>query len=409
MKREIKREKSIPVSELKKEIKMKLPVCDIFDQMTDFCDINGDIRIHGKSSTVLFSTSSQNDIYTRNESWKVKPYPRKADLTAMSSVTQFSIKSFTNNDAKPQCNFSHNTPAIIFSTAGYSWNHFHAYTDVLIPLFLTSHRFNQEVQFLITSSNQYWIHKYEVIFKHLSRYPIIDIDNEDNVHCYKRVIVGLKVHKEFDIDPTKSLEGYSMTDFTNFVKSANSLNTKSSAVKIRHHQQPQPRLLLVSRKRSRKFTNEDEIVNMAKSLGYEVIVAEPGSGMNYSSFAEVVSTCDVMLGVHGAGLTNIVFLPINAILIQVVPLGGLEWACRTDFGEPALHMKLRYLEYKISEQESSLIEQYPLDHAVFKDSRSITKQGWNALREIYLDKQDVHIDVHRFKPTLLKALQLLRK
>ncbi|KAI3848939.1 hypothetical protein MKW98_014473 [Papaver atlanticum] len=434
LKREIKQGISNPVSELKKEIKvsinstemkleakfsnteMKPPVCDVSDRMTDFCDISGDVRIHGKSSTVLFSTSSQNDPYSGKESWKVKPYPRKADPEAMRSVSQFSIKSFINNTDKeaPQCNFSHNVPAIIFSTAGYSWNHFHAYTDVLIPLFLTSHKFNQEVQFLITSSSQYWIHKYEEIFKHLSRYPIIDIDNEENVHCYKRVIVGLKVHKEFNIDPMKSPKGYSMTDFTTFLRSAYAINTKSSAIRIKRNrksknQQLQPRLLLVSRKRSRKFANEGEIVNMARSLGYEVIVAELRTGMNYSRFAEVVSTCDVMVGVHGAGLTNIVFLPINAILIQIVPLGGLEWACRTDFGEPAKDMKLRYLEYKISEKESSLIERYPLDHAVFRNPRSITKQGWNALKDIYLDKQDVHIDVHRFRPTLLNALQLLRK
>ncbi|KAI3920983.1 hypothetical protein MKW92_049677 [Papaver armeniacum] len=421
---EIKQDISNPVSEFKKEIsvsinstEMKPPVCDVSDRMTDFCDIIGDVRIHGKSSTILFSTSSQNDTYTGKESWKVKPYPRKADPEAMRSVSQFLVKSFINNNDKevPQCNFSHNVPAIVFSTAGYSWNHFHAYTDVLIPLFLTSHNFNQEVQFLITSSSQYWIHKYKEIFKHLSRYPMIDIDNEDNIHCYKRVIVGLKVHKEFNIDPTKSPKGYSVTDFTRFIRSAYAINTKSSAIRIRRNrksknqQLQQPRLLLVSRKRSRKFTNEGEIVNMARSLGYEVIVAEPRTGMNYSRFAEVVSTCDVMVGVHGAGLANIVFLPVNAILIQIVPLGGLEWACRTDFGEPAKDMKLRYLEYKISEKESSLIEQYPLDHAVFRDPRSITKQGWNALRGVYLDKQDVRIDVHRFRPTLLNALQLLHK
>ncbi|KAI3848937.1 hypothetical protein MKW98_014471 [Papaver atlanticum] len=396
--------------EMKRETKP--PVCDVSDRMTDFCDINGDVRIHGKSSTVLFTSSSQNDPYTGKESWKVKPYPRKADPEAMRSVSQYSVKSFINNNDKevPQCNFSHNVPAIIFSTAGYSWNHFHAYTDVLIPLFLTSHKFNQEVQFLITSSSQYWIHKYEEIFKHLSRsgphngrsvrYTIIDIDNEDNVHCYKRVIVGLKLHKEFDIDPTKSPKGYSMTDFTKLLRNAYAINTKSSVIKIKRNrksknQQLQPRLLLVSPKRSRKFTNEDEIVNMARSLGYEVIVAEPRTCMNYSRFAEVVSTCDVMLGVHGAGLTNIVFLPVNAILIQIIPLGGMEWACRTDFGELAKDMKLRYLEYKISEKR--------------EDPRSITKQGWNALKDIYLDKQDVHIDVYRFRPTLLHALQLLRK
>ncbi|XP_026386911.1 uncharacterized protein LOC113282171 isoform X2 [Papaver somniferum] len=285
LKQEIK--VSINSTEIKLEAKfsnteMKPPVCDVSDSMTDFCDISGDVRIHGKSSSVLFSTSSQNATYTRNESWKVKPYPRKADPEAMSSVSQFSVKSFINNNDKevPECNFSHNVPAIIFSTAGYSWNHFHAYTDVLIPLFLTSHKFNQEVQFLITSSSQYWIHKYEEIFKHLSRYPIIDIDNEDNVHCYKRVIVGLKVHKEFDIDPTKSPKGYSMTDFTRFIRNAYAINTKSSAIKIKRNrksknQQLRPRLLLVSRKRSRKITNEDELVDMARSLGYEVIVSEP--------------------------------------------------------------------------------------------------------------------------------------
>ncbi|KAI3848938.1 hypothetical protein MKW98_014472 [Papaver atlanticum] len=380
------------------------PVCDVSNPMTDFCDINGDVRIHGKTSTVLFNTSSQNGIYAGNEPWKVKPYPRKIDTNAMKNVSQFSIKSFINNtdEEVPQCNFSHNVPAIIFSTAGYSWNHFHAYADIFIPLFLTSHMFNKEVQFLIANSNRYWIFKYEEIFRHLSRYPIIDIDKEDNVHCHKRVIVRLKVHRDFDIDPTKSPKGYSMTDFSKFIRSAYSLNSKSSAMKIRdnltvsrNQQQQQPRLLLVSRKKTRKFINEDEIVTMAKSLGYEVIVAEPGSG------------------VHGAGSTNIVFLPINAILIQIVPLGGLEMVCRNYFGEPAKDMKLRYLEYKIRVKESSLIEQYPLDHVVFKDPLSVSKlgwspQGWSALRAVYLDKQDVHIDVHRFRPTLLKALQLLR-
>ncbi|KAI3920984.1 hypothetical protein MKW92_049678 [Papaver armeniacum] len=399
------------------------PVCDISNPMTDFCDINGDVRIHGKTSTVLFNTSSQNGIYTGNEPWKIKPYPRKIDINAMRNVSQFSIKAFINNTGKevPQCNFSHNVPAIIFSTAGYSWNHFHAYADIFIPLFLTSHMFNKEVQFLIANSNRYWIFKYKVIFQHLSRYPIINIDKEDNVHCYKRVIIGLKVHKDFNIDPMKSPEGYSMTDFTKFIRSAYSLNSKSSAMKIRDNltasknqqQQQQPRLLLVSRKKTRKIINEDEVVTMANSLGYEVIVAEPGSGMDCLRFAEVASTCDVMVGVHGAGLTNIVFLPTNAILIQIVPLGGLETVCRNYFGEPAKDMKLRYLEYKISVKESSLIEQYPLNHVVFKDPLSFSKlgwspEGWSALRAVYLDRQDVHIDVHRFRLTLLKALQLLR-
>ncbi|XP_026383768.1 uncharacterized protein LOC113279284 [Papaver somniferum] len=168
-----------------------------------------------------------------------------------------------------------------------------------------------------------------------------------------------------------------------------------------------PRILIVSRKRTRKFTNEGAIAKMAKSLGYEVIVEEPGVTKDATRFAQMVNSCDVMMGVHGAGLTNLVLLPPNAVFIQIIPWGGLEWVCGVSFEEPAKDMKLKYLDYKITENESSLIQQYPLDHAVFKDHVSVRKQGWHALRSVYLDNQDVNTDVKRFRPTLLKALELL--
>jgi hypothetical protein len=37
------------------------------------------------------------------------------------------------------------------------------------------------------------------------------------------------------------------------------------------------------------------------------------------NFARLVNSADVMMGVHGAGLTNMVFLPSRAVLVQVVP------------------------------------------------------------------------------------------
>uniref|UniRef100_A0A2N9I6S7 Uncharacterized protein n=1 Tax=Fagus sylvatica TaxID=28930 RepID=A0A2N9I6S7_FAGSY len=43
-------------------------------------------------------------------------------------------------------------------------------------------------------------------------------------------------------------------------------------------------------------------------------------------FAEELNSCSVMVGAHGAGLTNAVFLPAGAVMVQVVPLGlvGLQ-------------------------------------------------------------------------------------
>ncbi|MCL7021977.1 hypothetical protein MKW94_023955 [Papaver nudicaule] len=393
------------ISSMRPEIKLT-PVCNVLDPRFDICEIDGHIRVHGKSSTVLYSTSSARGISsTRNESWRIKPYARKPDNSAMAVVNEILVKPLLVNDLnQPNCSTYHTVLAVIFSVGGYAGNHYHAYTDILVPLFLTSHRFNQQVQFLVTNFNPYWISKYKPILNHLSKYPILDIDKENDVHCYPSVIVGLEFHKDLTIDPLKSPKHpYSMTNFTRFLRNTYSLK-RSSPLKMRGHSKKPPRLLIVSRKRTRKFTNEDEIAKMARSLGYEVIVEEPGVTKNATRFAQMVNSCDVMMGVHGAGLTNMVLLPPNAVFIQIVPWGGLEWVCRVTFEEPAKDMKLKYLEYKITENESSLIQQYPLDHA---DPGSIRKQGWHALRSVFLDNQDVNIDVERFRPTLLKALELL--
>ncbi|KAG9458558.1 hypothetical protein H6P81_003066 [Aristolochia fimbriata] len=103
-----------------------------------------------------------------------------------------------------------------------------------------------------------------------------------------------------------------------------------------------PRLLIISRKRSRSFVNEGEIGELARGLGFEVVVAEANLSTYFSKFLHVVNSCNVMMGVHGNGLTNLVFLPTNAVIIQIIPLAGLGSYGRTDFGVPATDMKLRF-------------------------------------------------------------------
>jgi hypothetical protein len=125
-------------------------------------------------------------------------------------------------------------------------------------------------------------------------------------------------------------------------------------------------------------------------------------------FAELANTCDAMVGVHGAGLTNMVFLPTGGVVIQVVPLGGLEFVAGY-FRGPSRDMGLRYLEYRITPEESTLIDQYPRDHPIFTDPDGVKSKGWNSLKEAYLDKQDVRLDMKRFRPILKKAIAHLRK
>ncbi|PIN04087.1 Protein O-GlcNAc transferase [Handroanthus impetiginosus] len=169
-----------------------------------------------------------------------------------------------------------------------------------------------------------------------------------------------------------------------------------------------PRLMIISRKRTRILTNEFEVSQVARKLGYEVVLAEANMSTNLTRFAQIVNSCDVLMGIHGAGLTNMIFLPDNAIVIQVVPFGGIDGFARLDFGNPAAGMNIRYLDYKIKTKESSLSQQYPIDHPVLKDPVSVRRKGWAEIRSVYLDNQNVTIDVHRFKGTLAKGLKLLR-
>jgi hypothetical protein len=109
------------------------------------------------------------------------------------------------------------------------------------------------------------------------------------------------------------------------------------------------------------------VARAAAMLGYEVIVGEAEQHLDLSAFARLVNLCNMLVGFHRAGLTNLVFLLPGAVVVQMMPLGGLEAMARDDFGEPAGDMGLSYVQYGIAVGESTLAELYPHDHRVPRD------------------------------------------
>ncbi|KAJ4838977.1 hypothetical protein Tsubulata_017381, partial [Turnera subulata] len=401
----VKQNVKIDVRRFRRTLKI-VPVCDIGER-SDYCEIEGDIRVDGKTGNVFIISSETDILAAENISWSIRPYARKGDQAAMSAIREWSIKFLPDDHQDvPKCTQNHKVPAILFSLGGYAGNHFHAFTDIIVPLFATARPFSRQVQFLVTDKQYWWIAKFQNLLDSLSGYEHIDIDKAQDIHCFSSLTLGLKgrSRKELSIDPSKS--PYTIKDFRQFLRSSYALK-KKQAIKISDGEKKRPRLLIISRKRSRAFTNIGEIAKMARRLGFRVVIAEPDADM--SGFARIINSCDVVMGVHGAGLTNIVFLPENAILVQVIPFGGTEWVSKTYFEDPLKDMNLRYLEYKIGLQESTLIQQYPSDHVVLRDPSVIQKQGWEAFKSTYLDKQNVKLDVNRFRPTLVKALELLHE
>ncbi|XP_019244202.1 PREDICTED: uncharacterized protein LOC109224087 isoform X2 [Nicotiana attenuata] len=245
---------TILLKKLETEKKDAKPMCNVLEPLSDYCETKGDIRVQGKSS-IIFVVSHDFNTSIGNNSWTIQPYPRKGNAGAMTKVKSWTIKLVEDGENIPKCSIYHGYPAVLFSLGGYSGNHFHDFSDLLIPIFSNSRHFNSEVHFLATDYKSWWID--------------------------------------------------------------------------------------------------------------------------------------------------------NAVLIQLVPLGAMDNLAKRDFGDPAGEMNIRYLDYKIGVNESSLVEKYPLDHIVFKNPSSFYRKGWDTFRSIYLDKQNVKVDLNRFKSTLVEAQKLL--
>lgn len=149
------------------------------------------------------------------------------------------------------------------------------------------------------------------------------------------------------------------------------------------------------------------MVQLAREVGFQVVVATQEVVRNLTNFAQLVNRCNVLVGVHGAGMTNLVFLRPQAVLLQVVPW-GLDWASATYYGRPVHTLGLQYVEYHIQVHESSLYDEYPKDHPVLTDPWGINLKGYNVSKPVYTDGQNVRLDLARFKETLLEAKELVR-
>ena len=373
------------------------PTCYMTSKRSERCDASGDIRVDGNRSAIYVSGIDRE--------WKTKPYARYHDPVAMAHVREYTLKPLPA-PAAPACTRNHSVPGFLFSNGGFSGNLYHDYTDVLVPLFISTHQFRGRVQFLLSGMKPWWVGKFTPFFRQLTKYDVIDVDNDQEVHCFPRIVTGATFHKDMGVDPRRSPGHVSVVDFKRALRRAFGLEREAaSRGGVTGH--GKPRLLIISRRGSRRFLNEREMARAAADAGFEVRLAEPDQHTDMATFAALVNSADVMVGVHGAGLTNMVFLPRGAVLIQVVPFGGLEWLTGVTFKDPAADMEVSYMDYNVKLEESSLIDQYPRNHQVLTDPYAVHKQGWDALKTAYLDKQNIRMGMDRFRATLREAMSRL--
>ena len=369
--------------------------CNWSNRHSDTCRMEGDLRIHGKSATVYVLSSST---FNPNKSTiTIRPYTRKWEQETMARIREVTIRSTAPEPYSfvipPKCTVRHDVPAVVFSTGGCGTNFFHAMTDLIIPLYITAREYNGHVQLLVADYQPEFVAKFRPILAALSIYPIIDFDADTAVRCFPSAHVGLESHRILGINPGLSRNGYTMMGFRDFLRDVFSLPRPWATPVSR-----KPRLVFVVRRHSRAVTNEADAIAAVADLGFEVVAAGPEDVGDMAKIAAVVNSCDVMVGVHGAGLTNMVFLPHNGTIVQIIPWGNLKYPCRFDFGDPVPDMGLHYVEYEVNAEETTLKYKYPRDHPVFTDPLSIERSG--KLWETFLEGQNVTLDIDRFREAM---------
>jgi len=108
------------------------------------------------------------------------------------------------------------------------------------------------------------------------------------------------------------------------------------------------------------------------------------------------------VGVHGAAMTHLLFMRPGSVCIQVVPR-GTDWAAEAYYGEPARRLGLHYMPYRILPSESSLSGRYAEGDPVLADPDAVNAKGWQVTKRVYLDGQNVRLDMARFRRHLRRA------
>lgn len=409
--------------------------CERSSIRSDVCVMKGDVRMDSASARITLYRNNDNYEYIlRNldeddevlQHEKIRPYTRNWEKSVMDTIDELAlVVKGEHSGIHQKCDVKHDVPAVFFSTGGYTGNLYHEFNDGLLPLYITSQQFNKKVVFVILEYHAWWIMKYENVLSHLTEYPIIDFTADKRTHCFPEAIVGLRIHDELTVNSSLMGNNETIRDFRDLLDRAYwprirgliqdeerearmnmekhvSLPSFGTAMTEEKQDLKTPKVVIISRNDSRAIMNEDSLVKLIEDVGFHVQVLRPQRTTELASIYRVLNSSDVMIGVHGAAMTHFLFMRPGSVFIQIIPL-GTDWAAGAYYGEPAVKLGLKYIGYKILPKESSLYDEYDKNDPVLTDPNSVNDRGWEFTKKIYLDRQNVRLNLGRFRKRLLRA------
>jgi hypothetical protein len=199
--------------------------------------------------------------------------------------------------------------------------------------------------------------------------------------------------------------GGGMTCFSDAVllgKSNNLFSGTWDAVRFRREVQAQHSvtfakkyILIMLRRTTRKLLNEKEFIDFVNTnqRGYEVLVADIGA-LSFPEQLWVFSQTALVIAVHGAGLTNSIFMPTGAVVLEILPY-KFPYIL---YQRIAINAGCQHVKYVASSEEMLYYDQENAPSMI-----SSREPGWMSQSIL----ADIRIDVNRFESYLKMAVDSL--
>eukprot|EP00897_Mesotaenium_endlicherianum_P011059 jgi/Mesen1/9982/ME000072S09398 len=301
------------------------------------------------------------------------------------------------------CHIRHHVPAIMFSIGGYSGNIFHDFNEGLIPLWMAAQQYKREVVLVISDARDWWIERHWEPLDQLSNYPPVLLGQDPRVHCFPEATVGITADADLAVNPGLMPNNETIHDFQAMLRRA--WDSKVTPA-VGGGNCSRPQMAIIARTAARSFTNQEMLVQLAEGLGYAVRIIDPAAGVSLADMWGHMQRSAVVMGVHGAAMTHLLFMRPGSFFIQVIPL-GVERIAKDAYGNPAMKLGLHYVAYNITVQESTLSKIYAADDPVLTDPDSIWAKGWDVMGAIYLSNQNVTLSEERVGAVLRRVMKAL--